>query len=179
MQPHPSGTSPSPLPTRPPTERPAPQLRKTYPLKCLHDLRLHRGTAPGGGGSGSFSEQQHPGVPASQLLRSGSGHDGDGGGGGGGGSRPLPSVEVRLAHHHSAPDHRGIYFFPDLQQALLFMSLAVQLLRCGRSGGGVAAGRAAAARAQRAPERAGKRGAESPLNRPPPLAGGRTDCCPP
>ncbi|GBF98439.1 hypothetical protein Rsub_11084 [Raphidocelis subcapitata] len=100
------------------------ELRKTYPLKCLHDLRLHCAAAPG---SGSFSEQQAPGAVA-QLLRSGSGHDVDGGGGGGG-ARPLPSVEVWLAHHHSAPDHRGAYFFPGQRQAMLFMSLAVQLLR--------------------------------------------------
>lgn len=108
---------------------PTPQVRKTYPLKCLHDMRLIRAGVGGGGGggnSGSGARKQRDGRQPSpqrqqqQLQRLGS--EGDVG-------WQQPMVELRLAQHHSVPEHRGQYVMHDQEQAMFVMSLAVQLLR--------------------------------------------------
>jgi hypothetical protein len=119
-------------PPRPLPPIPRCQVRKTYPLKNLHDMRFSRGAAGGSPTGAPPPQQQQQQSPRPwDAPPSGSApwasRDGDGPGGGGGGGAPV--VELRLASSHSVPEHVGAYVFSELQQAMMFMSLAVQLLR--------------------------------------------------
>lgn len=125
------------------------EIRKSYPLKNLHDFGLQR--APGGalstaGGAAPPAAVSAGGGGAS-LARAPSGDLGGatGGDGGGGGVGSAAVVTLRLAQHHSVPEHAGRYVFASAQDAFFFLSLSVQLLRCGIWRGRTRATMAAAA----------------------------------
>ncbi|KAF8055038.1 SEC3A [Scenedesmus sp. PABB004] len=83
------------------------ELRKTYPLKSLHGLRL---TAPPRG------QQQQP--AAAPPL-----------GEGGGGGADAVVLELRCAAAAHLPEHRGQYLIEGQGPALTLASLVLQLLR--------------------------------------------------
>jgi hypothetical protein len=100
------------------------QLRKSYPLKSLHDVRISSFAR-----SAAAQQQGSKGHAAA-------GHDQQ---------QQQVLLEVRCASHHNAPEHRGRYVLANMQAAMFAVSLAFQLLRCahgasrGRHGTGFAA----------------------------------------
>jgi hypothetical protein len=98
-----------------------PQLRKTFPLKTLHDVRIYsfaRSAAAAAAAAGRS--------PASSPAASGAGSKSAGQGGH---TQQQQVLEVRCASHHNLPEHRGQYVMPDMEVACFLVSLALQLLR--------------------------------------------------
>ena len=92
------------------------QLRKTFPLKTLHDVRISpfaRSTAAAGRSPTSSPAASgaggRPGDPQQQQQQQ--------------------VVELRCASHHNVPEHRGQYVLADSEAACFMVSLALQLLR--------------------------------------------------
>ncbi|WIA41754.1 hypothetical protein OEZ86_009092 [Tetradesmus obliquus] len=83
------------------------ELRKSYPLKSLHDMRL---SSPGRASGRSEAALMGQGAGDAALRR-------------------QQVLELRCASHHAQPEHRAQYLLPDGHTAMFFASLAVQLLR--------------------------------------------------
>jgi hypothetical protein len=96
---------------------PPAQVRRSYPLKCLHDIRvLNRkaGTTP---------------TTAGTTTAAAAAGDANGGPDQAGGGQQS-WVELRFASHHEVAEHRGCYLLPDAARLLFFISLVTQVLRC-------------------------------------------------
>lgn len=102
---------------RSPTHAPCPlalQLRKSYPLKSLHDLHI---TTPARASASQIPAQEQQQSSSKQLQRQPSmGHQ-------------HQVVSLRCASHHAVPEHRASYLMPDSNSAMFLASLIIQLLR--------------------------------------------------
>eukprot|EP00878_Enallax_costatus_P045746 GHUV01055219.1.p1 GENE.GHUV01055219.1~~GHUV01055219.1.p1 ORF type:complete len:309 (+),score=85.67 GHUV01055219.1:150-1076(+) len=91
-----------------------PQLRKSYPLKTLHDLRI---TTPARASASQITTDGQQQQGSNQLQRQPSL------------GQQHQVVEIRCASHHAVPEHRGSYLMPDSNSAMFLASLVIQLLR--------------------------------------------------
>lgn len=89
---------------------PPPQLRKSYPLKSLHDMRVSSParSVSGTGQDGPAATQNSSVV--TQLKR-------------------QQVLELRCASHQSLPEYRAQYLMNDIHSTMFLASLIVQLLR--------------------------------------------------
>lgn len=99
------------------------QLRKTFPLKTLHDVRIYsfaRSAAAAAAAAGR-SPARSPAASGAGSKSAGHVQQGD--------PQQQQVLEVRCASHHNLPEHRGQYVMPDMEAACFLVSLALQLLR--------------------------------------------------
>eukprot|EP00878_Enallax_costatus_P030332 GHUV01033017.1.p1 GENE.GHUV01033017.1~~GHUV01033017.1.p1 ORF type:complete len:642 (+),score=204.08 GHUV01033017.1:261-2186(+) len=90
------------------------ELRKSYPLKTLHDLRI---TTPARASASQITTDGQQQQGSNQLQRQPSL------------GQQHQVVEIRCASHHAVPEHRGSYLMPDSNSAMFLASLVIQLLR--------------------------------------------------
>lgn len=116
---------------------PAPtQLRKTFPLKTLHDTRIYSfARSAAAAAAAAAASRSAPGSPASSAAGDPSGGQSTGRAQQQQQQRGDPQqqqvLELQCASHHNTPEHRGQYVLPDLEAACFLVSLALQLMRWG------------------------------------------------
>lgn len=91
------------------------QLRKSYPLKTLHDLRITTPTRASASQVSAFEQQQQS--SSGQLQRQPSL------------GQQHQVIELRCASHHAVPEHRASYLMADSNSTVFLASLIIQLLR--------------------------------------------------